>query len=412
MIIKNYKSYKIIYVLFFVLIAIFLINLSLYYVKYKEVKEEEIFETKVEVLNIYKKEDYEVLKLKSDDFIFFSSFSLENRVEKFDTLSLAFITTKLTFFDFLKGFYTNTIFYEKVKQKPNISKTLRNYSDSQHYNEMIQELYQALFFANPIGEELRQICASFGISHLVALSGFHLAVLSFIIYYILYFPYSFLHKRYFPYRNRKFDILLITIFFLFIYLLFTGLVASLTRAFVLMCLGLYFLRSDIKIFSFNTLFLVFLIVVALFPKYIFSLSLWFSIFGVFYIYLFILYFKDMKNRIVQILLFNFWIYLAMNPIVHYFFDIASYAQLLSPFITIFFSLFYPFELFVHIVGYGGILDEALIWFLNQDIELFKVNTPFWFFVVYLTISFFSIFSKQAFILLNILLFGFTTYIYV
>ncbi len=412
MIIKNYNSYKIIYIISFIFVAIFLINLSFYYVKYNEIKQEEIYETKVKVLNIYEKKDYEVFKLQGDTFIFFSSLSLENRVEKFDTLSLAFVTTKLTFFDFLKGFYTNTIFYEKVEQKPNIWKTLRNYSDSQHYNEMIQELYQALFFANPIGERLRQICATFGISHLVALSGFHLAVLSFIIYYIFYFPYSFLHKRYFPYRNRKFDILLITISFLFIYLLFTGLVASLTRAFVLMCLGLYFLRSDIKILSFNTLFLVFLIVVAFFPRYVFSLSLWFSVFGVFYIYLFILYFKDMKNRIVQILLFNFWIYLAMNPIVHYFFDIASYAQLLSPFITIFFSFFYPFELFVHIIGYGGILDEVLLWFLNQDLEVFKINTPLWFFIIYIIVSGMAIFNKKAFILLNILLFGFTTYIYI
>ncbi|MGM0519025.1 MAG: ComEC/Rec2 family competence protein [Campylobacterota bacterium] len=412
MFIRKYKIDKVIILIFSLSFFVFIINLSIYYAKYQEIVYEELFEAKAQIVNIYDKQEYNVLKFKSENFTFFSSFEKRSDVKKYDVLKVAFITTNLTFIDFLKGFYVNTVFYEKQSIGNNIWKTLRNYSDSQHHNEMIQELYQALFFANPIGEELRQICANYGISHLVALSGFHLAVLSFIIYFTIYYPYSFFHKRYFPYRNRKFDILLITLFFLFVYLLFTGLVASLTRAFVMMALGIYLLRSDIKIFSFTTLFLIFAIVVALFPNYLFSLSLWFSIFGVFYIFLFIRYFNNIKNRVFQILLFNFWIYLAMNPIVHYFFDVTSFAQLLSPFITIAFTVFYPFELFAHLLGFGGILDGFLDWFLTLKVEVFKISTPFWFFILFLGTSFLAIAYKTAFTVLNILLIGFTLFMYI
>ncbi|MDN5076524.1 ComEC/Rec2 family competence protein, partial [Aliarcobacter butzleri] len=116
--------------------------------------------------------------------------------------------------------------------------------------------------------------------------------LSFVIYWILYFPYSFFQNKYFPYRNRRFDILLITMAILFYYLLLTDIVPSLLRAFVLFSLGLYLLRSNIKVISYLTLFYTFLIVIALFPQYIFNIGFWFSIFAVFYIYLFIQYFKN------------------------------------------------------------------------------------------------------------------------
>lgn len=99
---------------------------------------------------------------------------------------------------------------------------------------MIRELFNALFLAIPVSSQLRDIITAYGIAHVVALSGFHIVVLSFIIYWILYFPYSFLQNRYFPYRNRRFDILLITMAILFYYLLLTDIVPSLLRAFVLL----------------------------------------------------------------------------------------------------------------------------------------------------------------------------------
>ena len=123
---------------------------------------------------------------------------------------------------------------------------------------------------------------------------------------------------------------------LFYYLLLTDIVPSLLRAFVLFCLGLYLLRSNIKIISYITLFYTFLIVVALFPQYIFNIGFWFSIFAVFYIYLFIQYFKD-GNKILLYIFFNIWMFLIFNPIVHYFFAQTALEQFYSIPITIFFS---------------------------------------------------------------------------
>lgn len=411
MIIKWVKEYSNLSIFVLTILFIFCINLSIYYWKYQELVYEEIYETRVEVLNIYEKENYYVLKLKNNDFTFFTNFEKIDEITQKDYINIAFLTKRIDFFDFLKGFYTKTIYYEKLFIEPTVSQTLINYSDSQHYNEMNKELFRALFFAVPISKELRDICANYGISHLMALSGFHLGILSFIIYWILYFPYSYFHTRYFPYRNIKYDVLIMVMFLLFLYVLLTDIVPSLFRAFVMMAFGLYLLRNNIKLFSFTNLFLVLLIIVALFPKYLFSLSLWFSIFGVFYIFLFIQYFKDIKSWFVQLLLFNFWIYFAMNPMVHYFFDTTSYEQLLSPIITLAFTIFYPLELFLHFIGYGGLFDKYLILFFSHKFNSFSVSTALWFFVIYMIVSFASIFDKRAFYVLNFLLLVFTIYLF-
>ena len=71
MFIKIIKSKQIvtIFILFFAL----LINILLEYSKYLEFIDEEVFETKVEVLNIYEKDDFDILKLKSSNFEFFTN---------------------------------------------------------------------------------------------------------------------------------------------------------------------------------------------------------------------------------------------------------------------------------------------------------------------------------------------------
>ncbi|MFW2606351.1 ComEC/Rec2 family competence protein [Aliarcobacter butzleri] len=282
--------------------------------------------------------------------------------------------------------------------------------ENNHQDEKIIELFNALFLAVPVSKELRDVITAYGIAHVVALSGFHLVVLSFVIYWILYFPYKFFQDRYFPYRNRKLDILLITIAILFYYLILTDIVPSLLRAFVMFCLGIYLLRSNIKILSYMTLFYTFLIVIAFYPKYIFSIGFWFSIFAVFYIYLFIQYFKN-YNKWLLFIFFNIWMFLIFNPIVHYYFPQTSYEQFYSIPITIFFNFFYPAEIFAHIFGFSDYFDEYLKIFIEYKIFVYEVFTPLYFYILYLFVSFLSIWSKKAFILLNLLMIGFNSYLY-
>ncbi|MEV9527894.1 ComEC/Rec2 family competence protein [Aliarcobacter butzleri] len=408
MFIKIIKSKQIvtIFILFFAL----LINILLEYGKYLEFIDEEVFETKVEVLNIYQKDDFDILKLKSSNFEFFTNMPKNEEIKRFDLLNILIVSRNIDFIDYLKGFYTKTIYFDELQKEQTFKDKIIKNIENNHQNEKIIELFNALFLAVPVSKELRDVITAYGIAHVVALSGFHLVVLSFVIYWILYFPYKFFQDRYFPYRNRKLDILLITIAILFYYLILTDIVPSLLRAFVMFCLGIYLLRSNIKILSYMTLFYTFLIVIAFYPKYIFSIGFWFSIFAVFYIYLFIQYFKN-YNKWLLFIFFNTWMFLIFNPIVHYYFPQTSYEQFYSIPITIFFNFFYPAEIFAHIFGFSDYFDEYLKIFIEYKIFVYEVFTPLYFYILYLFVSFLSIWSKKAFIVLNLLMIGFNSYLY-
>ncbi|MCT7576356.1 ComEC/Rec2 family competence protein [Aliarcobacter butzleri] len=408
MFIKIIKSKQIvtIFILFFAL----LINILLEYSKYLEFIDEEVFETKVEVLNIYQKDDFDILKLKTSNFEFFTSIPKNQEIKKFDLLNILIVSRNIDFIDYLKGFYTKTIYFDELQKEQTFKDKIIKNIENNHQDEKIIELFNTLFLAVPVSKELRDVITAYGIAHVVALSGFHLVVLSFVIYWILYFPYKLFQDRYFPYRNRKLDILLITIVILFYYLILTDIVPSLLRAFVMFCLGIYLLRSNIKILSYMTLFYTFLIVIAFYPKYIFSIGFWFSIFAVFYIYLFIQYFKN-YNKWLLFIFFNIWMFLIFNPIVHYYFPQTSYEQFFSIPITIFFNFFYPAEIFAHIFGFSNYFDEYLKIFIEHKIYVYEVFTSLYFYILYLLVSFLSIWSKKAFILLNLLMIGFNSYLY-
>lgn len=393
------------------LLFVFMINILFNYLSYKELKKEYIFETKAEVLNIYPKEKFDVIKLKGDGFEFFASFSKDENIKKLDFLNVVFDTRNITFYTYLKGFFTNILYFERGEKENSVKEKIIKNIEENHDDFMIRELFNALFLAIPVSSQLRDIITAYGIAHVVALSGFHIVVLSFIIYWILYFPYSFLQNRYFPYRNRRFDILLITMAILFYYLLLTDIVPSLLRAFVLFSLGLYLLRSNIKVISYLTLFYTFLIVITLFPQYIFNIGFWFSIFAVFYIYLFIQYFKN-GNKILLYIFFNIWMFLIFNPIVHFFFAQTAIEQFYSIPITIFFTIFYPLEIVAHIFDFSIYFDKFLKIFLENKIEVYEVFTPLYFFILYILFSFFSIWSKKSFFILNILMIGFNFYLYI
>lgn len=231
-----------------------------------------------------------------------------------------------------------------------------------------------------------------------------------IIYWLLYYPYFKIQSKYFPYRNKRFDLLIVTTIILFFYLIFTGIVPSLLRSFIMFIFGIYFLRVNIKLLSFTTLLLVVMFIVAFFPKLLFSISLWFSVSGVFYIFLFLQYFKNM-NKILAFILFNIWIYLAINPITHFFFGTTSLAQLYSPLFTIGFTIFYPLELFLHFVGYSHILDDIIKLWLNFEISSQEIFTPTWVFISYILVSLLSIFSHKWFFILNFSLVVFNLWLY-
>ncbi len=392
------------------LFFLFTLNLSFEYKKYKNFIEEEIYVGDFEVINIYDKKEYLVLKLSNNNFVYFTSVNDNLKIEKLQSLRAFINTQNIGFLSYLKGFYAKTLFIENIRSKENLKIDIYKNINQGHQTQETKELFNALFLAIAISSKLREICTNYSISHLIAISGFHLAVLSLIIYAFSYYPYSYLQKNYFPYRNKKFDISIITILILATYFIFIGLVPSLFRSFLMLVIAIYFLRYNIKILSFTTLLLTFSIIIAIYPKFLFSISFWFSILGVFYIFLYLQYFKNLP-KIFSFFFFNFWLFFAFNPIVHYFFYTTSYEQLLSPLITIVFTVFYPFELMLHLFSYPNILDNLLSIFLSYKINTYEIETPFLFLILYLIVSFLSIFYKTSFVVLNLLLILFSLYLY-
>ena len=408
--IKLISSKKEFFLFCLIFFCIFLFNILYQYSKYLDLKDEEIYVNKFQIYNIYDKKDFYVLKLSNNTFTFYTSIFKNKDLEKLDFINIAFLTSRITFIDFLKGFYAKSIYYDVLNTSPNFKQNLYIQINNSHKIPYIQELFNALFLAIPISKDLRTIVSNYGISHLIAISGFHLAVIAFILYWIIYIPYSFVHKKFMPYRNIKFDIIVLSMILMFFYLMLVSFVPSLLRAFLMLLLATFFLRNNIKVLSFQTLALTLILLLAFFPKLVFSISLWFSISAVFYIFLYIKYFKNL-SKISSFLFFNVWIFLVFNPIVHFLFPSTSYEQLLSPIITLGFVLFYPLELLLHIIGYSSFLDTYIIKFLNYDINSFSVYTPFWFFLSYIFVSLYSVFNKHAFYLLNILLIVFNFYLF-
>lgn len=391
------------------LILISFVTLFFQYNNYKDFIDNPIYKLQAQVINKYEKDDFDIYKLEGTKFSFFTSTPKGLDLKRLDYVDMSILSGKVSFLEYLKGFYVKSFNIFKY-QKNSIKKDLKEKIQSQHVNKNISEIYEAIFLALPTNTDLRDIFAVYSISHLIAISGFHLGVLSFILYFIFYYPYNFFHNRYFPYRNRRFDILCIVLSLLFVYLIFTNLVPSLLRAFIMMVFGIFLLRSNIRLISFETLLLTLLFILVLFPKFLFSLSLWFSVIGVFYIFLFIKYFQNL-NKVFLFLFFNIWIFASFNPIVHYFFGVTSWVQLLSPFITILFTIFYPLELFLHLIGYGSLLDSFLVIAINMKFYIFEVITPLWFFITYIVVSLFAIIRKEAFVVLNILVVAFNLYLY-
>jgi len=386
--------------------TIFSFNLFLEYLEFKKLKANEIYEVNGYISNIYPKKNYYILKIKSNHFTFFTS--SKKQLNQLQKIQIYIVTKNISFLNYLKNFYAPNIFIKTNKSLH--LQTLTSFIEKQHKNIQISSVFKALFLAIELPNKLKEFFAKLGISHLIAISGLHLSIFAFFIYYFFYPFYSIIHFKFFPYRNKKFDLLYVTIFILLIYLYIIGDIASFIRAFIMFIIGVFFLRRGIKIISFESLLITILIVLALFPKFIFSVGFFFSILGVFYIFLFLHYFKNL-NKIVLFLLLNFWVFFAINPIIHYFFSYSSFYQLFSPILTILFNIFYPFELIAHLLNFGYILDDLINVLLTLKFNFYEFKTSAIFFYIYLLISFFSTFKKNIFYFLNFLIFCFNFYLF-
>ena len=404
--------------LFIILILIF--SLAYEYYNYKELTKFNSQLINAHVLKEYTKtkrtkkgkyKSYKILKLKSDKGIVFYTIASKNRKNlQGKRLHAEVWAGNISFKEYVKGFFAFSKIL-KIYKEPTRKQKLASLINIQHANNEIAKLYNALFFALPLPSSMQRQFSNLGISHLIAISGFHLSILAGILFFIIKYPYKILQNRYFPYRSYKRDTFIIISLILLSYLLFLDSPPSLLRAFVMLLIGFIFYDRGMQIVSMQTLFVTMLLLLALFPKLLFSIGFWLSLSGVFYIFLFLIHFKNI-SKIKQFLFIPFWVYLMMLPFSMAIFGNFSLYHPLSILLTTLFTLFYPLAIALHVTGLGNILDTPLQALLQINTHAINLLLPKGSLIIEIILSFAAIFSKKAlYILLGYTLFLFIYFIY-
>lgn len=392
--------------MWFVLVLCMLIGVRLLFIysAYDSFVSKPFYYTYATVLHAYEKtknhKHYQVLKLKSDEGLRF--YTTSHRKENFQHTRLRlqlFPDRRISFQDYLGTFYVKSKIKKQENIAPSLKQRLLDSVNRQHYTPALRSFYNAIFFATPLEKSLRDKIALLGVSHLVALSGFHLGILWGMIYGLLLFMYRPLQQRYVPYRYALFDVGFVAVGLLGIYVWFVGYPPSLLRAYAMVVLGWGVLLMGIELLSFTFLFAVFLLLLLLFPFLLVSLGFWLSVAGVFYIFLLLHYSKHLSRWLLSLIVIPLGIFVCMLPVVHGVFGTTSSYQLLSPLLSILFIPFYPVSMVLHLLGMGGAMDSALLYLFNLAREGTSELLPWWILLIYAVLSIGAVWHKKVFFLL-------------
>ncbi len=392
------------YFLFFLLLLTLLsLSLSYKYYKYTELTKFDSQLVNATVLKAYDKtkltkkgkiKSYKILKLQSDEgFVFYTMASkkLQNLQNK--RLHVELWAGKISFLEYIKGFFAFSKILQ-VYKTPTLKQKIASFIEVQHTNYDIAKIYKALFLAMPLPTSIQKQFSNLGISHLIAISGFHLGVLATILFFLFKTPYKFLQNRYFPYRSYKRDSFFFISLVLLAYLLFLDSPPSLLRAYAMLVVGFILYDRGIQIISMQTLLITILLILALFPTLLFSIGFWLSVSGVFYIFLFLIHFKNM-SKIKQFILLPFWVYLMMLPYSLAIFGNFSLYHPLSILWTTLFTLFYPLAIALHVTGFGNLLDTPLSYLLHVNTHALHHTLTKSYLLVEILLSLLAVFSKKA-----------------
>ncbi len=379
-------------------------TLFLEYRDFLALKQENKARIRAEVVLQYPKSDERgvrtVLKLKTARGVSFYTTSREPlRDLLFRTLLVRIDTSKLTFYRYLKGgFYAYATDMILLKERDK-RMYIRNLIDAQHNCALAGSFYRTLFLADSLAKPLRDGAAKLGISHLLAISGFHLGVLSLVLWGIFYPIYRAFHRRFFPYRNAYFDLGAIVLLILAGYLVILGESPSFLRAFAMALWGYFLLHRGVRILSFSSLALVGIALIALFPRLVFSIGFFLSMMGVFLIFLHIHHTRHWR-AIPNFFALNIALYFYMLIPAHLFFDTFALEQLFSPFLTMLFTLFYPLSLVLHFLGLGFLGDSYILAGILGEYQSVKLNASYFWAIPYFILALLSVQSARAYWLLG------------
>lgn len=342
--------------------ALFLVSLLSDYSDYKRLTRFDDTVIEATVLQQYPKEKdgrrYQVLKLRTNDgakFYMAANNALRDlcgyHVEVFVR------TASLGFPDYMMGFYAKG-YVEAVYPDRLSNYRAATLISAQHVDPVGGELFAAMFAATPLSSLVREKLSALGISHLLAISGFHIGLLGGLIFMLLRLPYRWLQSRFFPWRSANRDLFILGMGILLCYVLFLHATPSVLRAFAMTLIGFFFYDRGVRLLSFQSLLITVVLLCALWPKLLFSTGFWLSVAGVFYIFMFLQQFEQ-RGKVFRFVGMHVWVYAMMLPIAIGIFGTFSQMHPLSILWTMLFIPFYPIALLLHLVGFGGTLDGVV-----------------------------------------------------
>lgn len=398
----------------FLLVVLFVlvVSLAFEYRGFLALKKNPTANITAQVLLQYQKSDENgtrtVLKLKSSDgFSLYVTTKERLRDLQFRYVRVRIVTKNIVFSDYLTSFYAPMLWLSLIRER-DYRGGVREFLDSQHDSSLAGNLYRTLYLADPLDKSLREGAMALGISHIIAISGFHLGVLGAMLWGIAWIPYRYFQRRFFPYRNLYYDLGALTLVFAALYLVVLDFSASFLRAFAMATWSYFLLHRGISVLSFNTLFSTGIVLVALSPRLLFSIGFFLSMMGVFLIFLYLHHVKNL-NKYLSAIFLNINLYFCMLIPAHAIFSPFSPLQLLSIPLSIIFVAFYPLSLLLHALGLGGAIDSLLLPLLLGDYRIVSLHAPYWLWGVYGLLAIFAIRFRTFYIALNMLSVGFFLY---
>ncbi|MEJ8625932.1 ComEC/Rec2 family competence protein [Helicobacter pylori] len=392
------------------------INLYLEYLNYQKLDFSKPTSLNAQILLQYPKtkdqKTYFVLKLQSKGMIFYTTIKEPLKNLQYRHAQFFGKIKSCSFLESLKSCFFQTYSFS-LTRKHNFKSHVRHFIDSAHSSALVGNLYRALFIGDSLNKDLRDRANALGINHLLAISGFHLGILSASVYFLFSLFYTPLQKRYFPYRNAFYDIGVLVWVFLLGYLLLLDFLPSFFRSFLMGLLGFLACFFGVRLLSFKLLILACCIAIALLPKLLFSVGFLLSVCGVWYIFLFLkhtqAFFKTSSflMRSFQAIALSVLVFLNMLIIAHAFFPMFSPYQLFSIPLGLIFIVFFPLSLFLHAVGLGSLLDPILN--MPLTIPTISVFSPLWLLGVHLFLTILSTRFFKVYLSMNVLSAGFFLY---
>jgi competence protein ComEC len=306
---------------------------------------------------------------------------------------------RIGFWEYMGGAYIKSRIKRILPPEETLRSRLAAWIERQHASPLMGAWYRGIFLGETLPSQLRRAVSGLGISHLVALSGFHLGIIWGVLYGVLLVLYRPIQQRRFPHRHALVDVGGVVLIVLLGYVWLSGAPPSLIRAFAMVLTGWIMMLLGIELVSFTLLAAVALVLIALIPSLLVSLGFWLSIAGVFYIFLVLRACQHANTYLVTLVCIPVAIFVLMQPIAHAFFGMTTPWQFVSPVLSILFVPYYPVAFVLHALGAGDWLDDPLRWLLSLPDAGSSIVLPQWALVGYILLSLAAVWSRRAWYLL-------------